>query len=87
MQNSLTTFKHVQHTLSDEQLQEGRAVIIVQFDSEWELWFSQKPYNEAVAKKCYDELEQHFKEEWHGTHRLIPCIINGVYQGAFDMDH
>lgn len=75
-------FDHVSHKAPDLVLDPKRidhrphcAVFLVQFDGEWDLWFSQcvNPTDDEI-RSCLRELELYYHRDWKGTKRVLPVI-------------
>jgi len=72
---SVKNFKHVCQRFPPEEIQRKRAIFMVQFDGEWEYWYSQKidPGHQDV-EDCVTELNTYYRTDWRGTKRILPVI-------------
>lgn len=72
-----TTFDHVQQSVRGEELQRSRAIFVVYFDGEPNLWFSQKlDPSSADVDACLHELKEYYKADWGTTGRVMPILYS-----------
>jgi hypothetical protein len=66
--------EHVTRSIPDSEIQKPRRVFLVQFDGEWDLFFSkQNPSKQEIAR-CIGELELYYRRDWARTGRTIPIL-------------
>lgn len=69
-----TVFQHIRQSIPTEDLKKPRRVFLVQFDGEWDIWYSKPNPSDAEVKRCMEELRVFYQEDWKGTARVLPVL-------------
>ena len=76
IKGNTTKLDYVSHRIANDVLQEPHAVFLVQFDSEWDMFFSQKANPDAMEiERCKGEIELWYRRHFDGTDRVLPVLV------------
>ncbi len=75
--SAITRWKHVTQVNVNGSLA-NPAIILVQFDGVWDLWFTKESHPEpAIIEAAFEELTTNYQRDWKGTKRKLEVIIAG----------